>query len=250
LYTVREQAAEDLGATLQRIADIGFTQVEPYGFVNFGPALGEALRASGLRAPTTHQGFIGQSDADLDGIFSRAAALGIDTVIDPHVPAEKWQNAEDVRATADALNAAAAVAARHGVRIGYHNHAHEIESKIDGVTALEYFARLLDDAVVLEVDTYWVAVGGEDPVALLGRLGNRVAAIHVKDGSGTADVTEQVAVGSGTLPIADIVAAVPDALRVVELDDSHGDRFEAIAESYSFLTALADENRASAGGTA
>jgi sugar phosphate isomerase/epimerase len=240
LYTVREQAADDLGATLQRIADIGYELVEPYGFVNFGPALGEGLRASGLRAPTTHQGFIGQGEAELDEVFSKAAALGIETVIDPHVPTERWQEAADVRATAEALNAAAAVAARHGVRVGYHNHAHEIASKIEGETALEFFAGLLDAAVVLEVDTYWVVVGGEEPVALLRRLGDRVVAVHVKDGSGTDDVTEQVAVGSGSLPVADIVAAVPDALHVVELDDSKGDRFEAIAESYAFLTALAE----------
>lgn len=240
LYTVREQAAEDLGATLQRIADLGYSLIEPYGFVGFGPALGEALRSSGLRAPTTHQGFIGQGEAELDEVFSKAAALGIDTVIDPHVPAEKWQSADDVRATAEALNAAAAVAARHGVRVGYHNHAHEIESTIEGETAIEFFAGLLDDAVVLEIDTYWVVVGGEDPVALLGRLGDRVVAIHVKDGSGGTDVTEQVAVGSGRLPIADIVAAAPNALHVVELDDSKGDRFEAIAESLAFLTALAE----------
>lgn len=238
LYTVREHAAEDLGATLQRIADLGYTLIEPYGFVSFGPALGEALRASGLRAPTTHQGFIGQGEAELDEVFSKAAALGIETVIDPHVPAEKWQTADDVRATAEALNAAAAIAARHGVRVGYHNHAHEIESAIEGETAIEFFAGLLDDAVVLEIDTYWVVVGGEDPVALLGRLGDRVVAIHVKDGSGSTDVTEQVAVGAGRLPIAEIVAAVPNALHVVELDDSKGDRFEAIAESLEFLTAL------------
>lgn len=240
LYTVREQAADDLAGTLQRIADIGYELVEPYGFVNFGPALGEALRASGLRAPTTHQGFIGQGDAELDEVFSKAAALGIETVIDPHVPEERWQTAEDVRATAEALNAAAAVASRHGVRVGYHNHAHEIASTIEGETALEFFAGLLDDGVVLEVDTYWVVVGGEDPVALLGRLGDRVVAVHVKDGSGTSDVTEQVAVGSGALPVDDIVAAVPNALHVVELDDSKGDRFEAIAESYAYLTGGSD----------
>ncbi len=238
LYTVREQAADDLGATLQRIADLGYELIEPYGFVGFGPALGEALRASGLRAPTTHQAFIGTDEAELDEVFSKAAALGIETVIDPHVPAERWQSADDVRATAEALNAAALVAARHGVRVGYHNHAHEIESRIEGETAIEYFAGLLDDGVVLEIDTYWVVVGGEDPVALLGRLGDRVVAIHVKDGSGGTDVKEQVAVGSGRLPIAQILATAPGALHVVELDDSEGDRFEAIADSLAFLRSL------------
>ena len=133
------------------------------------------------------------------------------------------------------INAAADVAARHGVRVGYHNHAHELESVIEGTTALELLASQLDDRVVLEVDTYWAVVGGQDPVELLGRLGSRVQAIHVKDGPGTTETRDQVAVGRGSLPIREIIAAAPHALRVIELDDSRGDLLTAVADSYAFL---------------
>jgi sugar phosphate isomerase/epimerase len=233
LYTVRELLQEDTAGTLKRIADLGFTQVEPFAFVSFGDALARGLADAGLTAPTTHQGFIG---SDAAPVFEAAKALGIETVIDPHVAAERWTQKADIDATAAQLNAAARVAADYGVRVGYHNHAHEIENRIDGVTALEYFAGQLSDDVVLEVDTYWVAVGGEDPVALLKRLGGRVVALHIKDGPATTETKDQVAVGQGSLPVADIIAAAPDALRVIELDDSRGDRFQAIADSYTFLT--------------
>lgn len=233
LYTVRELLTEDVAGTLRRIADIGFTQVEPFAFLSFGDALRDGLKEAGLSAPTTHQGFIG---GDVDEVFEAAKALGIETVIDPHVPAERWQSADDVAAIADQLNAAAEVAAKHGIRVGYHNHAHELESTVEGTTALEFFASKLAPEVVLEVDTYWVAVGGHDPVELLPRLGDRVVALHVKDGPGTTEVKDQVAVGQGSLPIEQIVAAAPQALRVIELDDSRGDRFQAVADSYAFLT--------------
>jgi sugar phosphate isomerase/epimerase len=233
LYTVRELLTEDTAGTLKRIAEIGFTQVEPFAFLSFGDKLRDGLRDAGLAAPTTHQSFIG---GDLDEVFSAAKELGIETVIDPHVPAERWQTAEDVTEIAEQLNAAAEVAARYGVRVGYHNHAHEIESTIEGVTALEYFASKLAPEVVLEVDTYWVAVGGADPVALLPKLGDRVVALHIKDGPGTAETLDQVAVGQGSLPIEEIIAAAPNALRVIELDDSRGDRFQAVADSFAFLT--------------
>jgi hypothetical protein len=39
------------------------------------------------------------------------------------------------------------------------------------------------------------------------------------------------------LPIWEIIAAAPDALRVVELDDSKTDLFEAVAASRDFLLA-------------
>jgi sugar phosphate isomerase/epimerase len=236
LYTVREALNEDLQGTLERIAEIGYTQVEPFGFTNY-PGLGQALTAAGLSAPTTHVHAIGESDETQNAIFEAARELGIGTVIDPFVAPENWQTAEQVAEVAAQVNASAKLAAGHGIRFGYHNHAHELQSVIDGRTALEVFADQLDPEVVLEVDTYWVAVGGVDPVELLGRLGDRVVAIHVKDGPGTAETKDQVAVGSGSLPIRDIVEAAPNALRVVELDDSRGDRFQAVADSYAFLKA-------------
>jgi hypothetical protein len=42
LYTVREVLQEDLPGTLQRLADVGFTQVEPFNFVAY-ESLGDAL---------------------------------------------------------------------------------------------------------------------------------------------------------------------------------------------------------------
>jgi sugar phosphate isomerase/epimerase len=233
LYTVRELLTEDTVGTLQRIADIGFTQVEPFAFLSFGDALRQGLADAGLSAPTTHQSFVG---GDLDDVFGAAKELGIQTVIDPFVAPERWQSAEDVAQTAEQLNAAAEVAARYGIAVGYHNHDHEISSTIEGVTALEFFAGKLAPEVVLEVDTYWVAVGGVDPVTFLPKLGDRVVALHVKDGPGTHDNKDQVAVGQGSLPIEQIIAAAPDALRVIELDDSRGDRFQAVADSFAFLS--------------
>lgn len=233
LYTVRELLTEDTVGTLKRIADIGFTQVEPFAFLSFGDALRQGLADAGLSAPTTHQSFLG---GDLDEVFGAAKELGIQTVIDPFVAPERWQTAEGVAQTAEQLNAAAEVAARYGIAVGYHNHDHEISSTIEGVTALEFFAGKLAPEVVLEVDTYWVAVGGADPVTFLPKLGDRVVALHVKDGPGTHDNKDQVAVGQGSLPIEQIIAAAPDALRVIELDDSRGDRFQAVADSFAFLT--------------
>ena len=56
-------------------------------------------------------------------------------------------------------------------------------------------------------------------------------------GAGTPEPKDQTAVGSGTLPIREIVEAAPaDALRVIELDDSRDDRFQAVADSYTYLT--------------
>jgi sugar phosphate isomerase/epimerase len=236
LYTVRDDLETDLAATLERLAAIGFRQVEPYRLSEYASRLGGALRASGLVAPTSHATFLGTSSGRL---FDEAAALGIEILVDPYVEPERWQTADDIQRTADQLNAASELAARSGVCVGYHNHAHELESKIDGRTALEHFADLLEPEVALEVDTYWAAVGGVDPAALLMSLGDRVAAIHVKDGPATPVKTDQVPLGSGSLDLPAILSAAPGALRVVELDGTTGDIWAAVEAGFGYLTAVA-----------
>jgi sugar phosphate isomerase/epimerase len=235
LYTVREAIAADLPGTLQRIADIGFTQVEVWAFVDRFAEYQTALAASGLTAPTAHAKLLGQ---DLDQIFSAARELGVQTVIDPHIDNARWASPESIAEIAAELNAAAVTAATYGLAVGYHNHEFELEIVHDGVPALEIFASHLDDAVLLELDTYWAAVGGQDVVELLGRLGSRVQFLHVKDGPLTKDDKEQLAVGAGRMPVAAILAAAPTALRVVELDDFDGDVFDAVRDSYDFLAGV------------
>ncbi|MCU1568788.1 MAG: sugar phosphate isomerase/epimerase [Pseudarthrobacter sp.] len=235
LYTVRNAIQEDLPGTIRKVAEIGFTQVEPYNFVATAQELGAALRENGLTAPSGHAPLLSQ---DQDEIFAAAKELGITTVIEPYIPAERWQSAEEVQATAALLNEAAKKGADYGIRVGYHNHQWELESIIEGRTALEYFGDLLDPELVLEVDTYWVAVGGQDPVKVLGKLGNRVKFIHIKDGPLTTDTKAQLPAGQGKVAVLDVIAAATSLeVGVVEFDDYNGDIFEGINESLSFLMA-------------
>ncbi|TFD25680.1 sugar phosphate isomerase/epimerase [Cryobacterium sp. TMS1-13-1] len=235
LYTVRKALDADLTGTIKRIADIGFQLVEPYNFVATADELGAALRENGLKAPSGHAPLL---RADQDEIFAAAQKLGIETVIDPHVPEERWKTIEDIEATADLLNAAAIKGTEYGITVGYHNHWWEVETFPDGRTGLEVLADHLDPAVVLELDTYWAAVGGQDPVALLGRLGNRVRLIHIKDGPVNSDPSTQLAVGDGVLPIWDIVDAAKGLeVGVIELDDFHGEMLDAVTDSYRYLAA-------------
>lgn len=235
LYTVRDAIASDLPGTLRAVADLGYSQVEPYAFVDRVDEYAEALPAAGLTAPTAHVRLVG---ADLGPIFAAATRLGIGTIIDPHIDESRWTTREGVEGVAADLGRIAEQAREHGLTVGYHNHAFELENLIDGVPALEVLAGLLPEGVVLEVDTYWVAVGGQDVPALLRRLGDRVVALHVKDGPQTKDDREQVAVGQGTMPVAEILAAAPHALPVVELDDFDGDVLDAVRDSHDHLTGL------------
>lgn len=240
LYTLRKAIQEDLPGTIKKVAEMGFTQVEPYNFVATAKELGAALKANGLTAPSGHAPLLSQ---DQDEIFTAATHLGISTVIDPYVPSKHWQSARDIQATAMKFNAAAKKGAGYGIRVGYHNHAWELESFIDGRTALEYFADLLNPELVLELDTYWAAVGDQNPVELLHRLGDRVRFIHIKDGPAIMDTKTQQPAGQGAIPVLEVIAAARSLeVGVVEFDDYAGDIFQGIAESLAFLQAAQNAN--------
>jgi sugar phosphate isomerase/epimerase len=233
LYTLRNAIQQDLPGTIRRVAGIGFTQVEPYNFVATAKELSTALKENGLTAPSGHAPLLSQ---DQDEIFGAAKEIGISTVIEPYITAEHWQDAETIRGTAAKLNAAAKKGADYGIRVGYHNHAWELESSIEGRTALEYFEGLLDPELVLEVDTFWVAVGGEDPVDILTKLGDRVKFIHIKDGPLTTDTKTQQPAGQGKIPVWDVINAAKSLeVGVVEFDDYSGDIFDGITQSLNFL---------------
>lgn len=233
LYTIREALSQDPADALERLAALGFTTVELFDLVDFADTYAEVLPRIGLVPSSTHVSLLGQ---DLVPVIQAAQRVGVTTVIEPAIPEEQWTTSDGVLALADQLNEISRVAAAEGITVGYHNHWWEFGA-LDGTNAFEAFADNLDPAVVLELDTYWAQVGGVPAAPLIDRLGDRVGFIHVKDGDVSRDNKAQVAVGSGRMPVLDILAAAPQAVRVVELDDFDGDVFEALADSVAYLVA-------------
>lgn len=237
LYTVRDKM-NDREGTLKRLADIGFTAVEPYDPMTDPAGLRALADDLGLTVSGAHAMAM-LREPDPAPVFEAVATLGTDLAILPAgIPEETFTTLDGLKHAADQLNALAARAAEAGLRFGYHNHWWEFEPVLDGRHALEILVDLTAPEIVFEIDTYWAAVGGADPAAVLERLGDRVVALHVKDGP-VAKGEPNVAVGSGAMRVPAILAAAPDdAWRVVEFDESAADIFEALAASLAYVEAV------------
>ena len=254
LYSVRDAIAADLTGAVARIAEIGFTKVEPYGFAERADEYERAFAAAGVTAPSGHASVIDSGDPAR--VFAAANQLGIGIVIDPFIPTDRWQTRDDAVALADRVNALQQQAAAEGLRFGYHNHNWEFSNQVDGRPVFDVFLETLSPDVVLEIDTFWSTVGGADTPALLASLGERVQLLHIKDGKIHGDIAtalpssesalvvpaalaaafkNQTPAGSGDLHVTAILAAAPHALRVVEFDDYAGDVFEGITASFAWL---------------
>ena len=196
---------------LERVAGIGFVGVEFAGFYGVSAAeVGRVLQANGLEAARARTS-VSPPTTTFKAALDEHVAVGCDTVVIPSAPHTGFSDPDQVRATADLVNHAAALAHDRGVHtLGYHNHFWELTPIPDGRPALLHFYEHTDPDVLAEVDIYWAQVGGADPAAVVAELGERAALLHVKDGPGRRG-SANVAVGDGAVDTPGVLAAATSA---------------------------------------
>jgi len=244
LYTLRDycQTLKDFADTLKRVADIGYTTVQVSGTCPYEPQwLAEQLKANGLRCAITHY----NPDAiktDPTGVAAIHRVFDCQYVGIGCFPgfAEGLANFDGF--VADYLPAARAIRDAGGYLM-YHNHHFEFGHVEPGVTYLERMATVFpSDLLGFTLDTYWVQVGGGNPVEWIHRLSGRVPCIHLKDLVMYGTEQRMCPVGSGNLNFDAILAAAESAgteYLLVEEDDYYdADPFEELKISYKNLKAL------------
>jgi sugar phosphate isomerase/epimerase len=264
LYTVRDQMKAHAAETLKAIADIGYKELEVLR-VNVREAASAASRVGltsvsmHIDAPLVTGDWTARREAaklfpmaldtndTLDAAIQDAKATGISYLTVSYLfPGER-----KFEPLADAMNKAGERVAQAGLQLCYHNHGFEFEKQPDGRTGLDTLMSRLDRTLVkLEMDVFWVAITGADPVALLQQYSGRVALVHLKDKSkGAPRTTDErkvpptafAEVGSGTLDFPAILKAA-DAAGVehyfVEQDHTPGDPLVSLKKSYTYLQHL------------
>src|ERR1700734_2197554 len=204
LYTVRSIIGNDLPGTLAAIRKIGYRTVETFVAEYEMPAkdLRQAIVDAGLVVPSAHFAY-----TDFDTRFDYAKELGSECVVCSSIPGTIANSADGYKKAADQYNMWGQKAKSMGLKFGFHNHNMEFKD-YGGVTGFDVLMKNTDPALVQwQMDCYWVAQAGHDPVEMLGKNGKRMQTLHVKDrkpnvptstdtGAASAHFTE---VGTGTL---------------------------------------------------
>lgn len=203
LYTVRELFAPDPIGTLEKVAAIGYREVE-FGGGGYDKmdhaALRKAMDRLGLKCPSIHVGYEALA-ADLGAVVNMARTLGADTIVVPWLTPE--MRAPDVfkRAITD-FNRWAGQLKAVGLGFAYHNHDFEFTVKSGGRSLFDMLVADGDPKLVkIELDLFWTIAAGEDPKAVIKRLPGRIYAYHVKDRAADG---RMVSVGAGMVDFADI----------------------------------------------
>lgn len=240
LYTVRELFSRDPMGTLEKVAEIGYREVE-YGGGGYDQmdhaALRETMDRLGLVSPSIHVGYEAM-ESDFDGSVRMAKTLGADTVILPWM-GEAYRNAEGWKAAVANFSRWAEQLRSAGLGFAYHNHDFEFTVKPGGRSLFDTLVADTDPELVkIELDLFWAVAAGEDPKAVIRSLPGRIYAYHVKDRTPDGRMTS---VGQGTIDFADIFT-LNDTAGVkhfyVENDQSPAPYLPDIQTSFAALSQL------------
>jgi sugar phosphate isomerase/epimerase len=237
LYTVRQALDTEFAGTLERLAAIGYQEVEFAWNRGASPAeTKEILRATGLTAPAAHLS-VDDFESGWAATLSTTRSLGIEYPVLAWIDAEQRKSLADYHQWAERFNRYGKAAREAGLSFAYHNHAAEL-TPIDGTIPYDILLGETDpDLVTFEMDVYWVLEGGGNPLSYFARWPGRFPLLHVK---GRAADGAMVDVGAGAVDWSAVFARSKQAgvrHSFVEHDDAP-DPFASAAASYSYLRRL------------
>ncbi len=234
LYSFKDES--HLDAVLARVHEMGYVGIEPYRG-NDHEAVARVARRLGLQVPSAH---LAMPLGDDEAPTLRAAELyELEYIVIPAVARENFDSLEAIKRLCERMNQAARVCEQHGYTLGYHNHGWEMApvagDGVEGRPALAHMHEYLDDAVVFQIDTYFVHARGLDTAQLIRDFGKRVRLLHLKDGPGDEHAAN-TAIGDGALDFPPITQAATYAeWHVVEIEGAP-DVVAATAQSHRYLT--------------
>lgn len=237
LYTVRDfcKTAGDLARTCQRIAAMGYEGVQVSAIGPIEPKeVRRILDDHGLVCAATHK--------SLDALRDTAKVIEEHQILGCSLTALGAFHGPDEaawRQFAQTFNQIGKTLAAQGLRVGYHNHSHELaplgEPRLGVLTPLRLLLDELDPSIWFEIDTYWITHGGGDPAMWIEACRGRIPSVHFKDMTITPERQQKMCeVGSGNLNWPRIFQACRDVgvqWCLVERDHGDLDPFQSLEVS-------------------
>ncbi|MCU4926197.1 sugar phosphate isomerase/epimerase [Halobacteria archaeon AArc-dxtr1] len=162
---------------IRAVAGAGYDAVEPYT-IDDPDEVEKALDETGLDVAGAHVG-LGALEDDFEATVDRHTQVGVETFTVPSAPGELFDSEEGVRELASRFNELADKLAERGLEFGFHNHHTEFVDLGDR-TAFDLLVEETTDDVRFQIEPL-AAVGGENPVSLISKIGERVDSIHMRD---------------------------------------------------------------------
>ena len=186
LFSVKNEMAKNPLACIEQVARTGYKYIETANHradqdcgCGFGVPANEfkaKLDEYGAQVVSGH--IFPMREDNIGPILDYYNVLGAKLLVNPM---NVFRDKDEVLSYCDSYNRVGKKITEGGLRFCYHNHFHEFQL-MDGQPVLDIIMENTDPAYVgLELDTYWVVRGGEDPLKYINKYASRLLAIHQKD---------------------------------------------------------------------
>ena len=236
LYTVRSEMRNSVERTLERVAEVGYKEVEFAGyFEQSARQIRSLLDANGLTAPASHLG-LDQLENEWEATVDFAATVGHRYLVVAYISPQDRGDIDQYRRIVDRFNRVSERAQAAGLVFGYHNHDFEFEP-VDGQVPFDIMLEHADPAVQFEMDLFWIIQGGGDPFDYFRRYPGRFSLVHVKDMAADGAMVD---VGAGQIDFAALFRQRTQAgIRHYFVEHDNPDTaFGSIEASYTHLRQL------------
>jgi sugar phosphate isomerase/epimerase len=166
---------------LKQVSAFGYKQIESYegkqGML-WGmtpPEFKQYMKELDMKIISSHCNI----NVDFEKKAADAASIGMKYLVCPYIGGQK--TLDDYKRFADQFNKCGSICKKNGIRFAYHNHDYTFKEQ-DGQFPQDILMTETDPKLVdYEMDIFWVAVAGEDPIAWLKKYPGRFKLSHIKD---------------------------------------------------------------------
>lgn len=231
LYTLGELMTTDAKGTLQKLAAIGYKELETAGsqkgnYYGYKPKeLAAMIKDMGMRWRSAHVGGApftmaqimkmaktAEDSARIQKMAERfknmppmlnltsdhqqladdAAEGGIEYLVCSSIPVNTL---DEIKAAVDVFNKSGEACKKNGVQFAYHNHTTEFD-QVEGHSPFDYILSNTDKNLVkMELDLAWATKANQDPVALFKQHPGRFPLWHAKDLDKSTKMPAEVGTG-------------------------------------------------------
>jgi sugar phosphate isomerase/epimerase len=231
LYSVRDELAKDLTATVRAVAKMGYEVVEffsPYysWTTEYAQDVRKLLDDLGIRCNSTHNGANAFTEDGLKKAIELNHILGAKFIV--MASAGRVTGLDGWNTVAERLSDAAAKLKPLGMRAGYHNHQTEFVP-LEGRRPIEIIAANTPKEMMLQLDVGTCIEAGSDPVAWINANPGRINSLHCKDWAAGEGKGYRVLFGEGDAPWSKIFQAAESTGGVeYYLIEQEGSRFTSL----------------------
>ena len=248
LYSLRYQFEKDVPGTFAKISSWGITNLEDGNGGTYDYTM-EAYKAlikkHGLKMVSVSAPFEELADSP-ETVIARAKAYGAKYAVCFWIPHnDTLFTIKETKRALKVFNAAGKKMKKEGITLAYHPHGYEFRPYGEALL-MDYMIENAD-FFDFEMDVYWFAHPGEDPVEWLQKYPEKFKLLHLKDcrkgvkgnQNGTSDVETNVVLGTGQIDIAAIVAeAKKIGIDYMFIEDESSRSVEQIPKSLEYLKQL------------